>query len=105
VDEFCGLGLALLGMTADEFFECRIGLFYNALNAYYREQMNRQRFTADMVRLQTLTLLNIQIKKSDRIKTPAELWSFPWDDEEEEKPSDEEIRRRNEEILNKFNNG
>jgi hypothetical protein len=49
-------------------------------------------------------LLNIQLKKKDRLK-PAQLWAFDWDNEqEEEKPvTTEEIKRHNEEIMKRFN--
>lgn len=64
--------------------------------------MESKRFGADIIRLQTTELLNIQLKKKDKIK-PVELWEFPWDEEERDKPdTDEEIRRYNEEIIKKF---
>ena len=95
------MGVAWLGMTPEEFFICRIGHFFSAL-AYYSEKKKREvRLISELMRLQTTDLLNIQIKKSERIK-PGQLWKFPWDEEEEEeKPEliDEEIRQLNEQII------
>ena len=33
----------------------------------------------NLVRLQTVELLNIQIDRKSRIKSPDKLWQFPWD--------------------------
>jgi hypothetical protein len=57
--------------------------------------------------MQTTDLLNIQIKKSQRLK-PGELWKFPWDGDgvADKKPmTDDEIRKHNEEIMKRFSNG
>lgn len=99
-----GMGIAHLHLTPAEFFKMRIGHFYAALDAWAEHEKNKQRFTAELMRMQTADLLNIQLKKKDRIKA-AELWRFPWDDEGDERQrpqTDEEIRRHNEEILKRF---
>lgn len=102
------MGIAYLGLKPAEFFELRVGYFYAALDAWSRHELNKQRFTAEIQRMQTTDLLNIQLKKKDRVK-PGQLWRFPWDDEEggeAEKPmTAEEIRRHNEEILKRLSNG
>jgi len=103
VDEFCGMAVAHLHMTPREFFLMRPGHFYGALEVWAEHEKNRQRFTAELIRMQTTDLLNIQLKKKDRIK-PGQLWRFPWDDEDEERTdlTDDEIKRHNEEIIRRF---
>lgn len=104
MDEFCGMAVAHLHMTPREFFLMRPGHFYGALEVWAEHEKNRQRFTAELIRMQTTDLLNIQLKKKDRIK-PGQLWRFPWDDEDEEvaRPqTDDEIKRHNEEIIRRF---
>lgn len=82
----------------------RVGHFLSAVFMHEKTQREKQKFIAELLRLQTADLINIQLKKSDRVK-PDELWRFPWDGDEEEQLSDDEIRRRNEEILKKFTDG
>lgn len=98
------MAVAYLHLTPDQFGEMLPGEFYAGINAFYRMERDRQKFTAELFRMQTADLLNIQLKKKDRIK-PAQLWAFDWDNEqEEEKPvTTEEIKRHNEEIMKRFN--
>lgn len=95
------MGVAWLGLTVEEFFLMRIGHFFSALQ-YYNEGKNREvKVLASLIRRQTTDLINIQLKKSDRLK-PEQLWKFPWEDEEEaetEKMTDEQIREMNERII------
>ncbi len=80
----------------------RIAHYYAALGAWYESERERQRWTAELVRMQTTDLLNIQLKKTDRIK-PGKLWTFPWDDDEQDDPmTDEKIREMHLEIMKKF---
>ena len=53
---------------------------------------------AELVRLQTTTLVNIQLDQKDHLK-PAELWSFDWDSPEtsnaEQELTDAQIEAHN----------
>jgi len=69
-------------MTPEAFYEMRLKHFFLKINEYNREKEQAIRFKAEQTRLQTATLVNIQLKKEDRIK-PRELWSLPWDTETE----------------------
>jgi hypothetical protein len=96
------MGMAFLGLLPEQFFEMRLCYFFNALNMFLKNERERERYTAELVRMQTTELLNIQLKKADRI-LPAQLWAFPWDeDNEPELLTDEEIKRQHEAILEKF---
>lgn len=41
----------------------------------------KRREHAELMRLQTMELINIQLKKEDRLEGPEKLWKFPWDGE------------------------
>ncbi len=43
--------------------------------------------TANLVRMQTMSLVNIQLAVKDRFREPKKFWLFPWE-EEEEKPEE-----------------
>ena len=98
-----GMGIAHLHLTPAEFYEMRIGHFYAAMDAWGEHELSKQRFTAELIRMQTTDLLNIQLKKKDRLKA-GELWRFPWEVEDEvDKPTtDDEIKKHNEEILKRL---
>lgn len=107
MDDYLGMGVGWLNMTPVEFYECRVGHFFSAL-AYYGEQKNREaRLISELTRRQTVDLLNIQLKKADRLK-PEQLWTFPWDageEEEAEELTDEQIKERNEQIIKELLHG
>lgn len=98
-----GMGISHLHLTPAEFFKMRIGHFYAAMDAWGEHELAKQRFTAELMRMQTTDLLNIQLKKKDRIKA-GELWRFPWEVEEDEaKPTtDDEIKKHNEALLKRL---
>lgn len=78
--------------------------FFLMLAEYNRKAEQDYRVQAELVRLQTATLVNIQLKKADRVK-PNELWKFPWDGEHDadahlKKMSREEFERMYKEFLN-----
>jgi hypothetical protein len=102
VDEFLGMAVAFLHLSPELFFEMRICHFMVSLDAWMMHEREKQRFDAELYRLQTADLINIQLKKSDRIK-PEKLWHFPWDDEVEQViMTDDEIKQMHEEIMKKF---
>ena len=77
-----GIGTGCLGLTVPEFYEMRPAHFFLMLFEYNRKAEQDYRAGAELVRLQTATLVNIQLKKSDQVK-PNQLWHFPWDDEQD----------------------
>lgn len=99
-----GIGTGCLGLTVTEFYEMRPAHFFLMLFEYNRKAEQDYRAGAELVRLQTATLVNIQLKKSDQVK-PNQLWHFPWDDESDVEqhlkslPADE-FNRRYKEFIN-----
>lgn len=48
---------------------------------------NEFRRHAELVRLQTVELINIQLSKRDKFKKASALWPFPWDEQEAVTPA------------------
>ena len=82
VDDYLGIALGLLGMGVMEFGEMLLHDFFLKLHYYNTREEQIYRANAELVRLQTLTLVNIQLQKKDKIKDPKQLWVFPWEREE-----------------------
>lgn len=71
--------MGLMGMTVVEFWEMSLHDFFLKLHYYNLKEEQAYRANAELVRLQTLTLVNIQLLKKDKIKDPRRLWVFPWE--------------------------
>ncbi len=50
------------------------------LRAYREKEEIGQVHIAELIRLQTFELMNIQLDEKSRLKNPIELWQFPWDE-------------------------
>lgn len=81
VDDFIASAFALLPWPPQQLMEARLRSVLlamhgarNARDASYRQQ-------AELVRLQTVDLLNIQLDRKNKIKDAAKLWRFPWDEQ------------------------
>ena len=61
----------------------RLKHFFLKIQEYNRQKEQEVRFTAEQTRLQTTALINIQLKKGDRIQ-PRDLWPLPWDTDTEQ---------------------
>ena len=73
------IALGVMGMTVMEFEEMLLHDFFLKLYYHNLKEEHSYRTTAELVRLQTLTLVNIQLLKKDKIKDPRLLWVFPWE--------------------------
>ena len=62
-----------MGMRETDFLLMSPRTFYNKFNGF--NQLRQAEY--ELVRLQTVELLNVQIK--NRIKNPSQLWRFPWE--------------------------
>lgn len=54
--------------------------YFMKLSEYNREREQKFRLDAELLRLQTATLVNIHLAETKKIK-PINLWKFPWDNE------------------------
>ncbi len=73
------IGFGALNLSPEQFGRMRIADFFLKLFGYREEEEIKQRQLAELVRLQTVELINIQLEKKNRIKKPSELWQFPWE--------------------------
>ena len=60
-------------MSETEFWYISPRAFYNKVRGF--NQLKQAEY--EIIRLQTVELLNVQIK--NRIKNPSQLWRFPWE--------------------------
>lgn len=89
LDYFLGIALGELKMQVKEFWEMRLKDFFLKLHYYTNERQQKIEMYSNLVRLQTLTLVNLQLDTKHRISDPRKLWLFPWEVEEHRKPVNE----------------
>ena len=75
-----GLAVGVLGMRISDFYDMPVGVFWEALEAHYKEVEAERRHVGELVRGAALRLFNINLKKSDQIRDPRKFWPMPWDE-------------------------
>lgn len=84
-----------MGLHPADFLLMRPADFWLKLQGYMKEREEDFKADAELTRMQTTELINIQLEPVKRIK-PTQLWKFPWDKEiEEEEMVTEEDNREN----------
>lgn len=83
-----------LNMSLKEFEEMEVGVFFLKLFYFNQLQAQKDRFQAELARMQTVQLINIQLSREDRITDPREFWPFPWEAPVLEEVSEEEAQKR-----------
>lgn len=73
-----------MGLTPKVFYEMRLKDFFLKLHGFRLEQESKMQFQASLTRLQTIELINLNLKKEDKIKDPLKLWRFAWEDFQDE---------------------
>lgn len=98
-------GLGCLRYDPEQFGLMRVGAFLDAMAGYHEDQNERIKIGAELLRLSTAILWNIQVDKSHKL-SPKQLMPLPWD-EEKIKPVviSEEDYRRTEELFERILNG
>lgn len=79
IDDLIAIGLGELHWSITDLMQSRLSMFLLALRGHRQAEELRYRQHAEMIRLQTVELINIQLKKEDKIKSASSLWAFPWD--------------------------
>lgn len=93
--------------TPERLGRTRIGDFLDAMAGHNEGENEKRKSIAELVRMSTTILFNIQLAEGDRL-TPHELWPFAWDKEEsgeQGEVSDEdrkEFEERQAEMLKKM---
>ena len=70
-------------MSKDELLQMLLGDFFLKCEYYNREKEAQQQFYANLIRLQTVELINIQLPEKSKFKEATKLWRFPWDEQKD----------------------
>ena len=70
--------LGCLLMSPNRFGKMLVGDFLAAMAGYNEAEHERFKTRAELIRIQTTILWNVQVDKNCKLK-PSELWPFPWD--------------------------
>jgi len=98
--------LGCLGYDPDRFGKMLVGDFLDAMGGYNEDAFDRFKEMAELIRLSTAKLWNIQVGLEDKLEV-EELWPFPWDKKEKgvsETISEDEYKerlKRAEDFMNK----
>ena len=83
----------MLGLSRADFYEMRVGEFWEAMKAFREEKDSDRIHAGELARGAAIRLFNIQLKRSCRIKDPHEFWPMPWDDNTREEKEREIIEK------------
>ena len=81
IDDFIASAFALLPWPPKQLMEARLRHVLLAMHGARNAREAQYRQQAELVRLQTVDLINIQLDKKNKIKDAAKLWQFPWDNQ------------------------
>jgi hypothetical protein len=73
-----------MGLSLSEFWQSSLFDLSLMISGFYELEQERIRADYERDRIFTMMLLNIQIDKKHRFKTPDDFMPFPW--EQEDKP-------------------
>ena len=71
-----------------------MSVYFLKLFYHNQQEENRRKFYGELMRMQTMQLLNIQMDSVHKIKRAEDLWKFPWEEVEGEQLSEEDMRKR-----------
>lgn len=71
--------MGFLNLSEGEWGEMRLGTFFLKLEYYFKARLEEKRLIAELIRLQTFHLINIQLSIDKKIKDPESLWSYDWE--------------------------
>ena len=74
-----------MGMTEKEFGEMGVQTFFLKLFYFNQKREGEMRFNAEIARLQTFALINIQLSEKHKLKKPQDMFKYTWEEEEERK--------------------
>jgi hypothetical protein len=103
-------GLGVLNYTPEQLFETRLCFFWARLSGYFAERDRQYRAHAELTRLQTFLLVNVNMTEKSRLKSPADLYRYHWEDDQSpsrKRPelSDAQIEQRSRNLLKAFDHG
>lgn len=105
IEWFQSFAYGQLNLLPDQFGEMRPAMFWLMMEGYNRQEENRFRQQATLIRMQTTELINIQLEKKDRVQ-PQDLWEFPWEEEQNNRfaaMSETELIDHNKKMIKQLN--
>jgi len=72
-----GWGLGLLRLSRRDFYEMRLGEFWEAMQAYWEEQTADRRHLGELARGLGVRIANLFVKKP--MRKASKFWEMPWD--------------------------
>jgi hypothetical protein len=81
----CGIAICRLKISSDDFYNLTPIEFDYALGDYIKEVELNNRFELEVMRLQTLYLVNMQLDQNNQIKDVKDLMRFKWEEEDKNK--------------------
>lgn len=101
-------------MTRADFYDMRIGEFFEAMHAFREEaEADRQHF-GNLIRGLCARIVNLFVAQKDRMKDERKFWPMPWDEPDEDdavtvarglaRMSDEERQSKINDFLGKLKN-
>jgi len=102
------IGLGVLNYSPEQLFETRMCFFWAKLAGYFAERDRQYRAQAELTRLQTFLLINVNLQEKNKLKKPSDLYHYYWEDEQASSPgkpklTDEQIEQRSRNLLKAFN--
>lgn len=79
-------------MTREDFYDMRMGEFWEAMDAFRKEAEGGRIHVGNLVRGLCIRVVNLFVSKKDRIKDEREFWPMPWDEPDENDAA--EVARR-----------
>ena len=80
--------MSRFNITPGQFYDLTLVEFYHAQQCYVKEQERKERFNLEMMRLQTMYLVNPHIKQA--VTDPRKFMPFTWDKFEVYVPTNDE---------------
>ena len=79
MDEIKGQALGCLNMSEEEFETMEVGTFMLKLFFANKQREDDKKFLGDVIRRQTLWLVNVQLSEQSQLKKPEQLWQYAWE--------------------------
>lgn len=90
VGVYRGIALGQMHLSRRDFYEMRLGEFWEALNAFRNERDADMQHIGELVRGATVRLWNLHASEKSRVTNVSKFWGMPWDEEFNE---EDEVRR------------
>jgi len=100
-------------MTRADFYDMRIGEFFEAMDAFQKEAEAGRKHAGNLIRGLCFRIFNLFVSRKDKMKDESKFWPMPWDEREEtaedvarglSKLSAEERQAKINEFLRKIDN-